>query len=252
MNVTAFRSPLVKVNDNLEDILLHTLPNQLEEESIVVVTSKIISFCEGRLVEKTSDEKSEKHRLVEQEADYFIDPHSSKYNLMLTIKNNWMFVNAGIDESNAENHFILWPKNPQASAEKIWQFLRQQYGLKRVGVTISDSTSIPLNWGVVGHSIAYCGFYPLKSYIGKPDLFGRELKMEQVNIAQSVTAAAVLEMGEGNEQTPVGLVENVKNVEWQDRSPTADELSYLHIEIDDDAYAPILQNAPWQPGKSGK
>ena len=64
-----------------------------------------------------------------KEAEFYLDPLASKYNMMLTVKRNWMFVNAGIDESNANNQYILWPKDPQASVNKIWQFLRVHYGI---------------------------------------------------------------------------------------------------------------------------
>lgn len=212
------------------------------------IASKIVSTCENRFVPKVTGDRQEKHDLVRQEAEWFIEPHSSKYDLMLTIHRNWMFVNAGIDESNADNQYILWPKDPQASVNAVWRFLREHYNIKEVGVTMSDSISIPLNWGVMGHAIAFCGFNPLKSYIGKPDLFGRTMKMEQVNIMQSVTAAAVLEMGEGNESTPLGVVRDVKDVEFLDHEPTATELAQLKIALEDDAYAPILTKAEWKKG----
>lgn len=170
---------------------------------------------------------------------------------MLTVKGNWMFVNAGLDESNANDQYLLWPSDPQKSANEIWHFLREHYGLQEVGVTISDSTSIPLNWGVIGHAIAHCGFEPLKSYIGTKDLYGRFLKMEQVNIMQAATAAAVLEMGEGAEQTPLGLVEGVRDVVFRDRPPTQEELATLHIDLEDDAFAPILTKADWKKGGGG-
>ncbi len=250
MNVTAYKTPLVQANNDLEKILQLSLPS-LPERSVVVIASKIVSTCENRFVPRTDDPQQQKHELVQQEADWYTDPHSSKYNLMLSIKRNWLFVNAGIDESNADNQFLLWPKDPQASVNAIWQFLRKHYNLKEVGVTMSDSTSMPLNWGVVGHAIAHCGFAPLKSYIGKPDLFGREMKMEQVNIMQSVTAAAVLEMGEGAEQTPLAVVTDVKDIVFHDHVPTASELSDLKIAMEDDAYAPLLTAAKWHKGNGG-
>ncbi|MBW7956006.1 coenzyme F420-0:L-glutamate ligase [Patescibacteria group bacterium] len=247
MKVTAYKTPLIKAKDDLFQVIADAIP-YLPERSIVVVTSKIVSTCENMFVKKVTGERSEKHDLVRKEAEYYIEPHSSKYDLMLTIHRNWMFVNAGLDESNADNQYILWPKDPQHSANEIWKFLRSHYNVKEVGVTLSDSISIPLNWGVMGHAIAYCGFHPLKSYIGKPDLFGRLMKMEQVNLMQSVTAAAVLEMGEGNESTPLAVVRDVKDINFQDRPPSTEELAALKISIEDDAYAPILTKAEWKKG----
>jgi dihydrofolate synthase / folylpolyglutamate synthase len=247
MKITAYKTPLVKPKYDLKQIIAQSIPT-LPERSILVIASKIVSTCENRFVSKqgTDEDKTQKHTLVKQEADLYLEPHSSKYNLMLTIKRNWMFVNAGIDESNADGQYILWPQDPQQSVNEIWQFLRQHYNLNEVGVTMSDSTSMPLNWGVTGHAIAHCGFNPLRNYIGKPDLFGREMKMEQLNVMQSVTVGAVMEMGEGNEQTPLAVVSDLRNVEFHDHIPTQSELDALKIELEDDAYAPILSKAEWK------
>lgn len=252
VKVNALKTPLVKAGDNLFQIIAQSL-SSIPERSILVVSSKIVSTAENRFVPKEpGSPREQKYNLVRQEADYYTEPHSSKYDLMLSIKNNWMFMFAGIDESNANDQYLLWPVDPQASAVKIWEFLRSHYGVKEVGITISDSSSLPLNWGVVGHAIAYAGFKPLKSYIGKPDLFGRPMKMEQVNVMQSVTTAAVFEMGEGNESTPLGLVTELKDVEFQDHAPTNEELNAIKIELADDAYAPILEKAEWKRGGGGK
>lgn len=252
MKVTAYQTPLIKAGDNLTQHLAASIPF-LPERSIVVVASKVVSTCENRFVPKLTGTKDEKHELVKQEAEWYTDPHSSKYNLMLTVKGNWIFANAGIDESNAENQYILWPKDRQASVNAIWEFLRSHYGVKEVGVTLSDSASMPLNWGVTVQAIAHCGFNPLKSYIGKPDLFGRIMQMEQVNVMQSVTAAAGFMMGEGAEATPFGVVTELPDsVEFTDHVPTLEELAALHISLEDDAFAPILNKAEWQRGSGSR
>ena len=78
---------------------------------------------------------------------------------------SWIFANGGIDESNSQGNFYsLWPKDPQASVNAVWQFLRSHYSINEVGVIMSDSSGIPLNWGVISHGIAHCGFKALKSY----------------------------------------------------------------------------------------
>lgn len=249
MTIRAIKTPLVKTGDDICRIISESI-KVLPEKSVIVIASKIFSFCENRLVNKRLGTAEEKHELAKREADYYTDPRSSKYNLMLTIKGNWMFVNAGIDESNADNKYSLWPKDPQKSVDDVWKFLRSNYRLKQVGVIMSDSKSFPLNWGVVGHGIVHCGFKALKSYIGRPDLFGRLMQMEKVNLVQSIVAAGVLEMGEGNEQTPMAIVTNIKSIVFQSRPPTAKELKSLKINLEDDAYAPILLGVNWRKGDS--
>ncbi|NCN03670.1 MAG: putative folate metabolism gamma-glutamate ligase [Candidatus Pacebacteria bacterium] len=244
MKITAIKTPIVQPNDDLKEVIKNSI-DHLAERSVVVIASKIFSTSENRFVEKNGD-PNQKIDLIKSEADKFTDPHSSKYNLMMTIKGNILFVNAGIDESNANNQFILWPADPQQSVNEIWEFLKEEYNLKEVGVTMSDSASQMLNWGVVGRAIAYCGFNPLRSYVGTKDLFGKEMKMEKTNVMQSLTDAAVLEMGEGAEQTPIGIVEDISNIEFQDHVPTKQELDNLKINIEDDAFAPILTTAEWK------
>lgn len=245
MLVISIKTPLVRAGDDIFEILAKSIKS-LPERSVVVIASKIFSLCENRIIEKITGTRDEKHKLVKQEAKYYLDPHDSKYDIMLTIKGNWMFANAGIDESNSENQYSLWPKDPQKSVNSTWSFFRHHFHLKQVGVVMSDSKSFPLNWGVIGHGIAHCGFKTLKSYIGKVDLFGRAMKMEQVNMVQGITAAAVLEMGEGAEQTPIAVVSDIKDITFQSRPPTTLELKSLKINLEDDVYAPLLTAVKWK------
>jgi F420-0:gamma-glutamyl ligase len=256
MRATAYKTPLIRRTDSLEKIVMAAIP-ELPERSILVIASKAFATCENRFVAKVAgDEKAQraqKHELARQEAEWYVDPHSSKYDIMLTIKHNCVWANAGIDESNADGELLLLPADPQASVNRLWEFLRDHYGVKELGITMSDSRSQPLNWGVVGHALAHCGFQALKSYIGQPDLFGRPLKMEQVNVMQAVTVAGAFEMGEGNESQPLAVVSELQpEIVFQDRPPTAEEIAALHIDLADDVFAPILQHAPWQKGGGGK
>jgi F420-0:gamma-glutamyl ligase len=59
-------------------------------------------------------------------------------------------------------------------------------------------------------------------------------------------------MGEGNESTPLGLVTEIKNIEFCDHEPTAQELADLKIELKDDVYAPLLEKVSWQKGGGGQ
>jgi F420-0:gamma-glutamyl ligase len=251
MNVYAVKTKLMTVNDNLNDVISRSI-NSLEEKSVLVIASKVFSYSEGRLVERKTLSKDEKWDLARKEADLWLDPDESKYQCMLTIKGNWMFANAGIDESNAENGgFVLWPKDPQASVNSVWNFVREHYGVKEVGVIMSDSRALPLSWGVMGHAVASCGFEVLKSYIGKPDLFGRIMQMEQVNMAQSIVTAGTLEMGEGDECTPIAIVKEVKDMVFCDHVPSQNEIDETRVSIQDDIFAPLLTKVPWQKGEGG-
>lgn len=267
MQIHALQSRLVQANDELLAVIDEViaadvkLQGQLPENSVLAISSKIISYCQGRLVKKTQSEaqgfskaqaRAEKHALVQQEAQLYTDPHSSKYDLMLTIKDSTLAVNAGIDESNAnldgEECFVLWPADLQATLNQVWQHCRQKYGLKNFGVISTDSRSFPLRWGVVGTTLAYCGFRGLNNHIGQKDLFGREIHMVQVNVAEALGVAATFAMGEVGERTPLALVSELEKVQFVDQPPSETELKNNKIALEDDAYAPLLEKASWQKG----
>lgn len=221
----------------------------VKERSILAITSKIVSICEGRVVKLG---KAKKEDLIEQEAEYFLPPEESKYNITLTIKNNLLIPSAGIDESNAAGHLILWPKNPQDTANKVRRYLKKRFSLKRVGVIITDSKTTPLRWGASGAAIVYSGFSPLNNYIGKRDLFGRKFKVQKANIADALATSAVLVMGEGSEQTPLAVIEDVPIVRFKDKNPSKRELDNLNINISEDLYGPLLKSVKWKKGKAKK
>jgi len=252
MLVTPIKTPVVHVDDDLFEILKNSLPT-LKEQSVVAITSKIVALCESSVVEVGQDElKERKHELIREQAELYTEPHSSKYDVMLTVKNHVLAVSAGIDESNTGGYYVLWPQDPQTIVNRIWQFLRDEYSLKEIGVVLTDSKTFPLKWGVVGTCIGHCGFEALVDKRGTSDLFGRELKMTTVNVAEGVAGAAVLEMGEGNESTPLAIVEEVTHIQFQDHVPSEDELAALINTLEDDVYAPILQSADWKKGGGGK
>lgn len=232
-----------------------TLPETLPENSVVAVTSKIIALAENRVIAIPSNGSKEevrafKHDIVRQESERYIDSQESKYDVMLTIKNRLLAVNAGIDESNTDGVYVLWPQDCQLIANEIWLWLRKQYGVQNVGVIVTDSKTTPLFWGVTGAAVAHSGFLALNDKRHASDIFGRELQMTQVNVMQGLAAAAVLEMGETNEQTPVAVVTDIPEITFQDRTPSDEELASLDIALEDDVYAPILLTAPWKMGGS--
>jgi dihydrofolate synthase / folylpolyglutamate synthase len=218
----------------------------LKEGSVVAITSKIVAICEGRFVKAGSVNKDE---LIKQEAEYYLPPGENGF--YLTIKYNLIIPSAGIDESNGNGYYILWPQDPQKTANEVREYLAKKFGLKNVGVIITDSKTSPLRWGVTGVSITHSGFAPMNDYIGTLDIFGRELHFTKTNIMDALGTAAVLEMGEGEEQTPLALIENVPFVNFQQRNPTRQELEEVRIGMmQDDMYRELLCSVPWLKGGS--
>jgi dihydrofolate synthase / folylpolyglutamate synthase len=223
--------------------LLDRFVGQLEEGSVLAITSKLVSICEGRFVER---EAAQKQALIESEAEWFLSPGASKHRVILAIKDHRLIPSAGIDESNANDHYILWPSNAQQTANAVRSFLCERNARRHLGVVITDSTTAPLRSGVNGISLAHSGFKALNDYVGTPDLFGRPLRMTRVNVADALAVAAVLTMGEGNEQTPLAVLSDLPFVAFQENCPSDGELESLRIKPEDDLYAPLLQAVCWQ------
>jgi dihydrofolate synthase / folylpolyglutamate synthase len=245
MKVSAVKTDKLVAGPTLAEVLDRHL-SDVPENSIVAITSKIVGICEGRVVPIGSVSKEE---LVKRESHYFLDPSLSKFNMSFTITHSTLIPVAGIDESNGNGQYVLWPADPQKSANAVRAYLKNRFKLKNVGVVLTDSTARPLHYGTEGVAIGYSGFAPSNNYIGQPDLFGRPFKISISNILDALASAAVVVMGEGTEQTPIALVEDVPFVQFQDHDPTTQELeSFFLNHMDDDLFAPFLKNAPWQKG----
>lgn len=227
----------------------------LGDRTVVAVTSKIVAICEGRVVPIPEGEKEKnklKDKLIIQEAERYLPRSSSRYNVLLTVKGNAINFSSGVDESNSGGYFVLWPKDSQKSANIIRAHLVEKHKKKNVGVIITDTTSVPLRWGQRGvFVLAHSGFAALNSYIGKPDLFGRPFKMTSAAIADALGTAAVLVMGEGAEQTPLAVIEDIPFVKFQRRNPTKRELDKLRMPLEHDLYAPLLKAVQWHKGGRG-
>ena len=250
MKVKAIKSrKFLPPKDNLWDLLSGI--KSLKEGLVVAVTSKVVSIGEGRCIPV---DKISKDELAMMEADKYIPREASPGGWILhTIKNNMLIASSGADESNGANYYILWPKNPQKSVKKIWGFLTKKFGIKNLGVIITDSRLVPLRRGVVGIAISYFGFKPLRDYRGTKDIFGREFKMETSNIPDSLASAAVLEMGEGSERKPIAIIEDVPYIEFiekQFKPKTADDS--FDIAEKEDMFYPFLSSVTWKKGGSGK
>lgn len=245
MHVRVIKTEAIRAGDLSLTDFLDTYITALEERSVVAIATKIVSLCEGRVIAMDGVSKDE---LVKKETALYLPSNTNPYNVTISVTHNLLVASGGIDESNADGKYILWPADKQASANKIRAHLAKKFGLKEVGVILTDSTTRPFQWGTTGLAIAHSGFNSLKSYIGTHDIFGRELQFQMNNIMNGLAAAAVVVMGEGNERTPLALITEVPFVEFQPRDPSAEELGRLAISIEEDLYSPLLKNAPWETG----
>ena len=237
MQIQAIKTrPILPPKDDIFKLIDQSV-NQLQERDILFITSKIIAIHQG-LCEKIEDVQN-KDDLIKKESDYFIDRSKcpGEY-VVLTIKDGFLIPTSGIDESNSNGYYILFPENSSKIAKEICEYLKQKFKLQNLAVVITDSTSRPLKKGVTGFATGFYGLEPLKSYIGQKDIFGREIKMSQLSIVDSLAAIAVMYMGEGDECTPFLKISNCSQVKFTRQENFKD----YQIPLRDDIYYSVLKN----------
>jgi len=247
MTITAHKTKKIRVEDDLFNILDEALP-EIKERTIVAITSKIISIAQGDVIKNGG--AVDKRELVKKQADWYFEDHNLDVfgTVIPTVTCNVLIANAGIDESNAAGNYILWPQHIDETTEKIWNYLKEKHNLKHLGILITDSHVAPMRYGTLGLGMSWCGFEAVQDYRGKPDIFGRQLEMTQKNIVDGFACAAVVVMGEGDEQTPIATITDVPFVKFQDHATTPEERKKLQITKEEDIYGKLLNSVEWEKG----
>ncbi len=249
MQVKPIKTRLLKTpKDDLFGALSKAI-KKLPERSVVAIASKVVSVHQGRCIARAK--VKHKDELIAKEAERYLPRHMTPNRFaVLTVKYNTLIPTAGIDESNAGDYYILWPKQPEKAAWEIRRFLQKKCHVKKLGVIIVDSHTIPLRRGVVGTALSYAGFKPLNDYRGTKDLFGRKFKISTVDIPDALATAAVLVMGEGTERTPAAVISNIPFVTFipGKYKPKNKHASWV-ISWEEDLYGPLLKAAKWKERK---
>jgi coenzyme F420-0:L-glutamate ligase len=222
LRLFAIKTRVVRVGDDLVELILESLRTcnlQLEDNDVLAVTSKIVSYSEGRVVRLSEVAPSKKARLLAKEysvksefAELILREAERIYGgvdkAVLTFKNGVMTPNAGIDNKNTPDDFaILWPTDPEEFVREFRDSIKRRVG-KDVAVLLVDSGLVPLRKGTNGLALAVAGFRPIRDDIGKKDLFGKPIMITRQAVADDLASAAHLMMGEAVEQTPVVLIKD--------------------------------------------
>jgi F420-0:gamma-glutamyl ligase len=181
----------------------------LEELDILCIATKCLAIHQGRCVRIGTVDKKQ---LICHEADWTWGKICS-----LAVKNGVIIPFSGIDESNGNGYYVLWPQNVTKLLAEVHKYLCEKFTIKNLGLMPIDSKIEPFRRGTVGVAQDIFGFNPTKDYKGQVDLFGRRLEMTSVNIADSLAAAACYVMGEGNECCPLVIIRGAENVEFGDK-----------------------------------
>ena len=132
--------------------------------------------------------------------------------LIVEHKLGFIHANAGIDRSNTDQNkdiVLLLPENPDESAKKISESLAHKCK-KNISVIITDTMGRPFRNGIVGFTIGSHNIECIMDERGKNDLYGNQLKVTQVAIADELAAAASLLMGQAAQKKPVVVIKGYK------------------------------------------
>ena len=212
---------------------------EVQEGDIIFITSKILSIHQGRTMKIGEIPKEE---LIRREAERYLaykNPDGN-YHVNLTVNQNVLIPAAGIDESNADGYYIMWPRGVDNLCQEIRKRLMQKFNIKKLGVIATDSHTTPLRWGVTGITIGLAGVNPLRDIRGVEDLFGRPMHVTQVNLIDPLTSMAVLIMGEASEATPIVILRGYQNITFDNNV----SMENFKIEPEIDIYSPLIQVLP--------
>jgi coenzyme F420-0:L-glutamate ligase / coenzyme F420-1:gamma-L-glutamate ligase len=204
--------PEVTAGADLAELIGHAAPD-LADGDILVVTSKIISKAEGRLIEAGGREQAidaEMVRLVAQRGPTRIV--ETRHGLVLAA--------AGVDNSNtAPGTVALLPEDPDASARRLRKALAGRRGI-RIGVIITDTLGRPWRVGQTDAAIGAAGVVPLLDHRGDKDTFGNLLEVTVAAVADEIAAAADLVKGKST-GIPVAVVRGLAGFVTDEDGPGA-------------------------------
>lgn len=210
--------PEVRPGDELSSLIVEAV--DLADGDVVVVTQKVVSKAEGRLVEVDPDDPSSHKELVRREAVRIL---RQRGDLIVTeTRHGFVCANSGVDLSNVERGWAaLLPVDPDRSARRIRDGIRARSGAD-VGVIVSDTFGRTWRRGLIDVAIGTAGVAAVVDLRGSADAGGRELAVTEVCVADEIACAAELVMGKSS-GVPVAVVRGV-NPEWLRESSVRTEI----------------------------
>jgi len=218
--------PLIQEGDNVLATMLDKISQaqlDLQEGDVLVISSKIISKAQGRLVRldtitpsdaalSLAAETDKDPRIVEATLQESLSVSRKRKGVLVTQHRlGFVSANSGIDQSNikdGDEAVLLLPIDPDRTAQEFRDAIKEQLGIT-VGIVISDTHGRPFRVGNIGVAIGVAGLPAVKDLRGRKDLYGRTLVVSQEAYADLVASAAHLLCGEADEGYPVILMRGV-------------------------------------------
>lgn len=187
----------------------------LRDNDVLIVTQKIVSKAEGRLVPIDADDPLSHKVLVEQEAARIV---RRRGDLIITeTKHGFVCANSGIDLSNVERGYAaLLPLDSDRSARRIRDIVRAKLGVT-VGVIVSDTFGRPWRKGLTDVAIGVAGIAGVVDLRGTEDALGRMMQVTEVCVADELASTGELVMGKSN-GVPVAVIRGGDSSWFRDSS----------------------------------
>ena len=220
----------IQPGDKLVDLILSKI--KLQDGDILVISQKIISKQEGRIVNLSlvipsilavglASEYQKNPQVVEtilSETKRIVRMENGI--LISETKHGFVCANAGVDESNVEEGYAtLLPEDPDRSAKNLQEQIQNKTG-KKIVVLISDTFGRPFRMGQTNCAVGVAGIEPIIDYAGTKDDFDRVLRVTAIAIADELCAASELVMGK-TLRCPVAIV---RNYNFDPKSSTVQKL----------------------------
>jgi coenzyme F420-0:L-glutamate ligase/coenzyme F420-1:gamma-L-glutamate ligase len=192
----------------------------LVDGDVVVVTQKIVSKAEGRMVRIDPDDPEDRLRIIESESVRVLRRRGDL--VISETRHGFICANAGVDLSNVEHGWAaLLPEDSDRSARRIRDGLRAATS-REVAVVVSDTFGRAWRKGVVDVAIGCAGLAAVVDLRGTADAMGRDLVATEVCVADEVASAAELVMGKAS-SVPVAVVRGIDPA-WLRRGSVSEEI----------------------------
>ena len=188
--------PEIKAGADLARLISDAAPD-LRNGDIVVITSKIVSKAEGRVI------RADRERAIDREAVRVVARRGRTR--IVETRHGLVLAAAGVDSSNtAPGTVVLLPEDPDGSARRLRKALGERRGVS-IGVVITDTMGRPWRNGQTDAAIGVAGLAPLRDHRGQADTFGNTLEVTVAAVADEIAAATDLVKGKIT-QVPVAIV----------------------------------------------
>ena len=223
--------PEIAPGDDLVVLLAGLLRDEPPADGdVLVLTSKVVSKAEGRVVSADDREQAITDETVRVVATR---EHSTGVTRIVENRLGLVMAAAGVDASNTpEGTVLLLPVDPDASARRLRAGLSEAFGV-RLGIVITDTAGRPWRQGVTDIAIGAAGLVVLDDLRGQVDTFGRPLIMTQAAVADEIASAGELVKGKA-EGRPLAVVRGLEHLVTDEDGPGARALVRLG---DEDMFA---------------